>query len=117
MRIQNLLLPLTVLIAVGGAFAAGHSIASHDAEKANRSAVALIHADHAFEAFKLANSARLAQQASKPEQAAQLRTTWAALKASVLVECSEKPDCAAWVGTQMPSQAQLEDVIAADRST
>jgi hypothetical protein len=116
MRIQSLLLPLTVLIAVGGAFAAGHYIASHDAEKATRSAVALIQAEGAAETFKLASSARMALQASKPEQASQLLTSWAALKAPALIECSAKPECAAWVGPQMPSRAQLEEVIAADRA-
>lgn len=116
MRIQNLLLTITVLIAVGGAFAAGHYIARHDAQKSSRSAVALIQAEHAAETFKLANNARMALQASKPEQATELLTTWAALKAPALIECSAKPECTAWVGAQMPSKAQLNEVIAADRA-
>lgn len=116
MRIQNLLLPLTVLIAVGGAFAAGHYIAGHDAEKASRSAAALIQAEHAAETFKLVSSARLALQTSKPEQATQLLTSWAALQAPALIECSATPECAAWVGAQMPSRTQLDEVIAADRA-
>ena len=116
MRIRNLLLPLTVMIAVGGAFTAGHYIARYDAEKAARSAVGLIQAEHAAETFKLANSARLALQASKPEEAAQILARWAALKAPSLIDCSAKTDCAAWVGAQMPSRAQLEAAIAADRS-
>lgn len=68
------------------------------------------------EIFNLANSARLSLQASKPEQATQILTTWVALKAQPLSECSAKAECAAWLGPQMPSRAQLEEVISADRA-
>lgn len=116
MRIQNLLLPLTVLIAVGGAFAAGHYIARHDAEEATRSAITLIQTEHAAETFKLTNSARLALQESKPEQATQLLTTWAALQAPALMQCHTSPACAAWIGSSLPSQAQLDEFLAAERN-
>jgi hypothetical protein len=116
MRIQSLLLPLTVLIAVGASFAAGHYIARHDAGKATRSAVALIQAEHAAETFKLTNSARLALMGSKPEQATQLLTTWAALQAPALMQCHTSPACAAWMGSSLPSQAQLDELLAAERT-
>jgi hypothetical protein len=116
MRTLSLLLPLTVLIAVGASFAAGHYIASHDAEEGTRSAVALIQAEHAAETFKLANSARMAVLESKPEHATQLLTTWAALKAPVLMQCHTSPPCAAWVGSSLPSQAQLDELLATERN-
>lgn len=116
MRIQKVLLPLAVLVAVGGAFAAGHYIASHDAEKATRSAVAFIQAEQAAETYKLANSARLALLESKPEQTSQLLTTWAAMQAPALMQCHTSPACAAWVGTALPSQAQLDELLAAERA-
>ena len=116
MRIQSLLLPLTVLIAVGGAFAAGYYIAGHDAEKANRSVIAQIQADHAAQTFKVASSVRLAINAAKHEQAAQILTTWVAMQAPTLMECRTSPACTAWVGPSMPTQAQIQEMLAADRT-
>jgi hypothetical protein len=116
MRIQTLLLPLTILVAVGAAFATGHYIGRLDAEKASRTAIDLLQVDNHAEVFRLANSARLALHASKPEQADQILTTWVALKAQPLSECSAKAECAGWLGPQMPGKAQLEEVIAADKA-
>lgn len=116
MRIHSLLLSLAVMIAVGAAFAAGQYIGRHDAEKASRSTIDLIQVDNDAEVFRLANSARLALQVSKPEQASQMLTTWVALKAQALSECSAKAECVGWLGPQMPSKALLEEVIAADRA-
>lgn len=112
MRLQNLVIPLLCAIAVGAAFAAGHYIGRHDAKKEAQSAIAQIQADHAAETFKLANSARLALKASTPEQATQTLTTWAALQVPTLIECRSSPTCTAWVGPSIPTQAQLDEVLA-----
>jgi hypothetical protein len=104
---------VAISVAIVGAFLAGRYIGQHDAEKAIQAGIPRIQADHAAEVFKLASSARLALKASMPEQATQILTTWAALKAPALIECRSSPACAAWVGTSMPTQAQLDEVLAA----
>jgi hypothetical protein len=116
MRIQSIFLPFVVFVAVVGAFAAGHYIGQFDAQKAAAAASYNFDASRSAEVFMLVSSARQALRESKPMEAERVLVFYAALQAPRLAECSSSPACAAWVGRMMPTKAQLEEVIAAERT-
>lgn len=116
MRITNLLLQTTVCLAIIGAYIAGYYMGESAGRDAGADVTFNLDATRSAEAFMLASSVRQALRESKPAQAELAVVRYAALKAPSLVACSSSPDCAASVGRLMPTKAQLEEALAADRA-
>jgi hypothetical protein len=116
MRITNFLLSITVCLAIFGAYVAGHYMGESDGREAGADATFNLDASRSAEAFMIASSVRQALRESKPAQAELVVVRYAALKAPSLVACSSSPDCAASVGRLMPTKAQLEEALVAERA-
>lgn len=116
MRITNFLLAITVCLAIAGAYIAGHYMGESEGREASADATFNLDALRSAEAFMIANSVRQALRESKPAQAELAVVRYAARKAPSLAACSSSPDCAASVGRLMPTKAQLEETLAAERA-
>lgn len=116
MRITNFLLAITVCLAIVGAYIAGHYMGESDGREAGADAMFNLDALRSAEAFVIANSVRQALRESKPAQAEVAVVRYAARKAPSLVACASSSDCAASVGRLMPTKAQLDEALAADRA-
>jgi hypothetical protein len=116
MQITNLILPITVCLASVGAYVAGYYMGESDGREAGAGTVFNLDASRSAEAFMLASSVRQALRESKPAQAELAVARYAALRVPSLVACRSSPDCAASVGGLMPTKAQLEEALVADRA-
>ena len=115
MRVTNLVLPVTVSLAIMGAFAAGYYVGESAGRERGADMLFNLDATRSAEGFMLAASVRQALHESKPEKADAAVVRYSALKAPSLAACRASPDCAASVGRLMPTKAQLEEALAADR--
>ena len=116
MRITSLILPVTLAIAIAGGYIAGYSMGESDGLEAGAGATFNVDASRSAEAFALASSVRQALRESKPAQAELAVVRYAALKAPTIVACRATPECANSVGRLMPTKAQLEEVLAAEKA-
>jgi hypothetical protein len=116
MRITNFLLLLVVCLALAAAYFFGHSMGESDGREATADAVFNLDASRSAEAFKLASTVRQALRESKPDHAELEVVRYAALKAPSLAACASSPGCAASVGRLMPTKAQLQEALAAERA-
>jgi len=116
MRVSSFILPTTVLLALVGAFAAGHYIGKHDEHKINAAAVNDLDTSRRAEVFLMVSYARQALHEAKPEHAELVMVRYAALQAPALTACSSSPACAAWVGRLLPTKTQLDEVVATERA-
>jgi hypothetical protein len=116
MRITDIVVPVTVCVAIVGAYVAGHYMGEFDGREAGADAMFNQDASRSAEAFIVASSIRQALRESKPDKAERVAVRFAALKAPSLVACSKSPDCAAKVGPLMPTKAQLDEALAAERA-
>ena len=116
MRVTNLILPVTVCLAIAGAFVAGYYVGESDGRDTGAGVAFNREASRSAEAFMLASSVRQALRESKPAQAELVVVRDAALKVPSLLGCQASPDCAAAVGRNMPTKAQLDEALAADRA-
>jgi hypothetical protein len=116
MRITDIILSTIVCCALIGAYVAGHYVGESEGREAGAEAMFNRDASHSAEAFMVASSVRQALRESKPAQAEFVVVRYAALKAPSLVACSSSRDCAASVGRLMPTKAQLQEALAAERA-
>jgi len=116
MRITNLILPTTVCLAIAGAYIAGYYMGEFDGREAAAGAVFSLDASRAAEAITLASSVRQALRESKPAKAELVVVRYAALRAPSVVGCHSSPECLASVGRLLPTKAQLEEILVADRA-
>ena len=116
MRTTSVLLSLLVCLAIAGSYVAGHYMG--EAEGRDAAGDARFHLDslRSAEAFLFAGSVRQALRESSPAKAELAAVRYAARKVPSLVACSASPECAASVGQQMPTKAQLDEALAAERS-
>lgn len=117
MRITNLILPITVSLAVTGAYIAGYYMGEFNGREAGADAMFNLDASRSAEAIMLAGSVRQALRESEPAKAELAVIRHAALKVPSLVVCHASPDCVASVGRLLPTKVQLEEALAADRAT
>lgn len=115
MLIPSFLLPVTVTVAIAGAFWAGHFIARHDAEKITQRAIQAISVQDAAASFMFASGARAALQEGKLAQADMVLRNFAALNASMLIDCKKSAHCVIEAGAQMPTEKILDEALAAAR--
>lgn len=115
MRTTSFLLSLLVCLAIAGAYFAGHYMGESEGREAVGDARFHLDALRSAEAFRFAGSVRQALRESRPAQAELLAVRHAARKVPSLVACSSSPECAASVGRLMPTKAQLEEALAAER--
>ena len=116
MHITSLVLPTTVCIALVGAYIGGHYMGESDGREADAGALFNLDASRSAEAFQMVTNVRQALRQSKPDQADMVLVRYAALKAPSLSACAASPECAAEVGPLMPTKAQLEEALAAERA-
>ena len=116
MRTTSFLLSAVVCLAIAAAYFFGHYMGIADAQEAGADALFKLDAARSAEAFRLAGSVRQALREGKPSEAELALVHSAALKAPSLAACSASPDCAAAVGRQLPTKAQLQDAVAAERA-
>jgi len=116
MRIAGLVLPTTFCLAVVGAYVAGYYMGEFNGREAGGDAMFNLDASRSAEAVMLASGVRQALRESKPAEAERVVLRHAALKAQSVVACYSSPNCVVSVGRQMPTKAQLEEVLAADRA-
>lgn len=116
MRTTSFLLSLLVCLAIAGAYFAGHYMGEADGRDAAGEAHFHLDALRGAEAFLFAGSVRQALRESKPARAELAAVRHAARKVPSLVACSASPECAASVGRLLPTKAQLEEALAAERA-
>jgi hypothetical protein len=116
MRTTNLLLSIIFGVAVIGAFFAGHYMGENEGREAGAGVMFNLDASRSAEAIVLAGSVRQALRESQPAKAELAVVRYAALKAPSVAACLSSPECVASVGRQMPTKAQLEEVLAADKA-
>lgn len=116
MRTTSFLLSALVCLALAAAYFFGHSMGVADAQEAGGDALFKLDATRSAEAFRLASSVRQSLREAKPAEAELALVRYAALKVPSLAACSASPDCAAAVGRQLPTKAQLQESIAAERA-
>ena len=116
MRTTSFLLSLLVFLAIAGAYFAGHYMGEFDGREASGDARFHLDALRSAEAFVFVGSIRQALRESKPAQAELAAVRHAARKVPSLVACSASPECAASVGRLMPTKAQLDEALAAERA-
>lgn len=117
MRITSFLLSILACLALAGAYFAGHYLGESEGREAVADAVFHLDASRSAEAFRMASSVRQALRESNAAQAELMVVRFAALKAPSLVACSSSPGCAASVGRLLPTKAQLDEAIVAERAT
>jgi hypothetical protein len=116
MRITSLILPITVCLAIVGGYVAGYYMGEADGREAGAGAMFNLDASRSAEALVLASNVRQALRESKQAQAEHAVIRYAALKVPSLVACQSSSDCAASVGPLLPTKAQLDEALAADRA-
>ncbi|MEZ0306798.1 MAG: hypothetical protein ACAH21_02665 [Ramlibacter sp.] len=116
MRATHLILMATACVAFVGAFVAGFYMGEATGRDAGAAATFNLDATRSAEAIVLATHFRQALREAKPAKAEQAVMRYAALKAPTVSGCYASPDCMAAVGQVMPTKAQLDDVLAADRA-
>jgi hypothetical protein len=116
MRLTTIALPVVVLAAVGGSFAAGHYIGKYDAERSAMAAVRQIGADNSAQIFGVTSSIHRSLASGDVAKADAIAVRFAALQVSGLAECSLSKVCVGWVGTLMPSKAEMDAIVAAEAS-
>lgn len=99
-----------------GGHVAGYYMGEAGGREAGAGAMFNLDASRSVEAIVLASNVRQALRESKPAQAELAVVRYGALKVPSLVACRSSPDCVASVGPLMPTKAQLEEVLAADRA-
>ncbi|PQA75667.1 hypothetical protein C5F53_19960 [Rhodoferax sp. TS-BS-61-7] len=102
--------------AIAGAFWAGHFIARHDAEKITQRAIQAISVQEAAASFMVTSGARAALQEGKLAQADMVLLNYAALKASMLIDCRKSAQCVSEAGALMPTENTLNEALAAARA-
>jgi len=103
-------------LAIAGAFFAGHYVGEAQGREAAGDARFQLDALRSAEAFLFAGSVRQALRESKPAQAELAAVRHAARKVPSLVACSASRECAASVGKLMPTKAQLDEALAAEKA-
>ena len=116
MRATDLLLPITIGFAAVAGYVAGHAVGESEGLETGAGLAFNRDASRSAEAFVLASSVRQALRESKPAQAELAAIRYAATKVPSLLGCQSSPDCAAAVGRIMPTKAQLDEALAADRA-
>ena len=117
MRNSSLLLPFIVIVASAGAFWAGHFIARHDAEKITQGAIQAIAVQDAAASLMVTTGARAALRDGKLVQADMVLRDYAALKASMLIECRKSVRCISEAGALMPAENALNEALATAGAT
>lgn len=87
MRITSLILPMTVCLAMVGAYVAGYCMGEADGRDAGAGAMFNLDASGSAEAPVLASNVRQALRESKPAQAELTIVRYAALRVPSLVAC------------------------------
>lgn len=116
MRITTIVIPVVVVAAVVGAFAAGHYIGKFDAERTFQGAIRQIGADNSAQIFMLTSRMHQSIASGDFAQADAVAVRFAALQVPTLAECSLSKSCISWVGRPMPTKAEMDAIIAAEAS-
>ena len=117
MRTTDLILSITVSLAAVVGYVAGYYMGESDGRDTGAGVTVNLDAARSAEAFMLASSVRQALRESKPAQAELAVVRYAALRVPSLLACQSSPNCATAVGQTMPTKAQLDEALAADRAT
>jgi len=116
MRVTNIILFITGCLAMVGAYIAGHYMGEFAGRDVGADVSFNLDASRSAEAFAVANSIRQALRESKPAKADALAARYAALKVPSLAACQASPECVERVGRLMPTKAQLDEVLAAEKA-
>jgi len=116
MRFTTIALPTLVIVAVIGAFEAGHYIGKADAERKAEAAAKLLGADSSAQVFMLASFVHKFISAGDIAQADVVAIRFAALQVPALAECALSKSCTAWIGQRLPTKLEMEAMVAAEAS-
>lgn len=99
-----------VLLVASVAFLGGQYWAKHQAERQTEIAVSWQSASQRAEALFIARRTLENLNAGKVGDANVVLVRYAKLQAAGLEDCSKSPKCSAWVGTFMPTKAELSEI-------
>jgi hypothetical protein len=116
MRANTLILPITFIAATVGAYIAGYYMGEFDGREAGAGVMFNLDASRSAEAIVLAGNVRQALRDAQPAKVELAVVRYAALKAPSVAACYSSPECVASVGRQMPTKAQVEEILAADKA-
>ena len=109
MRLANILIPILLPLAVGGAYFAGSHNAKHDADIFCKKSVDFVTAFDHSESLMFATQAIKSLQALKTDEAHNLLVRYTKLLSPTVETCSKSSLCSGLVGF-MPTQAQFEEI-------
>ena len=108
LRATAIILPIVTVLAVGGAYFAGHYVGRYDADKRNLAAMKLVSADQSAKELRVLVAISDLIQQSKISEATRVLDLFASLQVPIVSDCLSKQDCASWIAPTVELRDTLQ---------
>ena len=108
MKTLRLLLPLSVAVAIAGAYFAGRYVGDYDSKKLHARALQLETATESADRLYVAGAVADLLRNSKSAEALQVLEQYASIQAPAVNECLKSPSCSGWVAVSEERRTALK---------